>query len=62
MLEFETLTLVPFDTRLLDLTLLDASEIDWLNEYHERVARTIAPYLRGADADWLSQATRPLGV
>jgi Xaa-Pro aminopeptidase len=62
MLEFETLTLVPFDTRLLDLTLLDASEIDWLNEYHERVAQTIAPYLRGADADWLAQATRPVGV
>jgi Xaa-Pro aminopeptidase len=62
MLEFETLTLVPFDTRLLDLTLMDASEIDWLNAYHERVAQAIAPYLRGADRDWLVQATRPVDV
>jgi Xaa-Pro aminopeptidase len=62
MLEFEILTLVPFDTRLLDLTLMDASEIDWLNAYHERVAQTISPYLRGEDKDWLVQATRPLDV
>lgn len=60
MLEFETLTLVPFDLRLIEPALLDAAEIDWLNRYHRRVAQTIGPLLQGAEADWLSQATCPL--
>ncbi len=60
MLEFETLTLVPFDLRLLDVSLLDAAEIDWLNRYHQRVAETIGPLLQGAEQQWLAQATRPV--
>ncbi|MCB1687611.1 MAG: aminopeptidase P family protein [Halioglobus sp.] len=59
-LEFETLTLVPFDTRLLDPALMDAAEIDWLNRYHQRVLETIGPLLQGSDKVWLSQATRPV--
>lgn len=60
MLEFETLTLVPFDTRLLETALLDAAEIEWLNRYHRRVADEIGALLQGADRDWLLQATRPV--
>ena len=60
MLEFETLTLVPFDTRMLDLRLLDAQEIAWLNDYHQRVVATIGPLLQDSDRDWLTQAARPL--
>ena len=60
MLEFETLTLVPFDTRLLDTQLMDAAELEWLNSYHQRVAATIGPLLQGADGDWLEHATRPI--
>lgn len=57
MLEFETLTLVPFDIRMLDTTLMDDKEIEWLNTYHRRVAATIGPLLQGSDHDWLMQAT-----
>ena len=57
---FEALTLVPFDRRLSDRTLLDATEIAWLNRYHRRVATTIAPLLDGSDREWLLQATRAL--
>jgi len=60
MLEFETLTLVPFDTRLLDTALLVPSEIDWLNRYHRRVVDTIGPLLPDAERAWLARATRPL--
>jgi|AntAceMinimDraft_11_1070367.scaffolds.fasta_scaffold00262_30 Xaa-Pro aminopeptidase len=60
MLEFETLTLVPFDTRLLDVTLMDAYEIEWLNRYHQRVAEIIMPLLQGKERHWLEQATRPI--
>lgn len=60
MLEFETLTLVPFDTRLLDITLMDANDIDWLNNYHKRVLQTVGPLLQGAEKIWLTQATRSI--
>jgi Xaa-Pro aminopeptidase len=60
MLEFETLTLVPFDTRLLDESLLVQSELDWLNRYHQQVATAIAPLLPESAQAWLAHATRPL--
>jgi Xaa-Pro aminopeptidase len=60
MLEFEAITLVPFDTRLLDLSLMTGAEVAWLNDYHLRVAKVIGPLLDGADRDWLAQATRPV--
>lgn len=46
-LGFAPLTLIPFDTRLLDLSLLTAAERGWLNRYHQRVADEIKPLLTG---------------
>jgi len=60
LLEFETLTLVPFDTRLLDTALMDAGERDWLNAYHARVAQTIGPLLPDPERQWLLRATAPV--
>ncbi|TDG15036.1 aminopeptidase P family protein [Seongchinamella unica] len=60
MYEFEALTLVPFDQRLLCVELLTAAEREWINDYHAQVAREIGPLLEGADKGWLEQATRPL--
>jgi Xaa-Pro aminopeptidase len=62
MLEFETITLVPFDNRLLDASLMDAAELQWLNDYHQRVADALGPLLQGTEEAWLLQATRPLGA
>jgi len=59
-LEFETLTLAPIDTRLIDGTLLDAGERDWLNAYHARVMREIGPLVAGEVKTWLQAATRPI--
>ncbi len=59
---FETLTLVPIDTRPIDTRLLTADEITWLNAYHRRVRESISPELDG-DKDvkrWLERATRPI--
>lgn len=61
MLEFEAITLVPFDTRLVDASLMTPAELAWLNDYHQRVVTAIGPLLEGADREWLEQATRPLG-
>lgn len=56
--EFETLTLVPFDQRLIEKKLLTKDEREWLNKYHGQVKENISPLLKGAELDWLTQATR----
>ena len=61
MLEFETLTLVPIDRRLIEPALLSADEIAWLDDYHARVRAHIAPLLDPDTRDWLILATRPMG-
>jgi Xaa-Pro aminopeptidase len=60
MLEFEPITLVPFDLRLVDASLMTAAELQWLDSYHQRVAAVVGPLLEGAERAWLEQATRPL--
>ena len=56
-LEFEPLTLCHFDTSILVRELLTKEEIDWLNAYHERVYRTLAPELPSEVARWLRGKT-----
>jgi Xaa-Pro aminopeptidase len=57
---FETLTLAPIDTRLVDPALLDADEISWLDAYHARVREALTPLLDAPTRDWLARATAPL--
>ncbi len=59
---FETLTLVPFDRRLIDTALLDRGEIAWLDRYHDRVFRAIAPLLEKQERDWLEKMCAPLAA
>ena len=59
-LEFETLTLCPIDTRCIDRSLLDASEIDWLNRYHATVRERLSPLVSGPALAWLIERTAPL--
>ena len=58
MLGFERLTYVPFDTRLIDRSLLSQAEFRWINDYHAEVYRRLSPLLDGEDLAWLEQATR----
>jgi Xaa-Pro aminopeptidase len=57
---FETLTLAPFDTRLLDVALLDPSERAWLNAYHARVLAEVGPSLDDPVRAWLAHACRDI--
>ncbi|QNT78662.1 aminopeptidase family protein P [Entomobacter blattae] len=59
-LMFETLTLVPFDRRLINPTLLTAPEVEWLNTYHSRIFQTISPQLTPQEQDWLRVACEPI--
>ena len=61
-LEFETLTLCPFDTRPLESALLDAAARSWLDAYHAQVWTRLAPRLSGADRDWLEARCTPLAA
>ena len=60
MLEFETLTLCPIDTRCIERSLLRADEIDWLNAYHATVRDRLAPRLSGEALVWLQQRCQPI--
>lgn len=59
-LKLETLTLVPFDNRLIDLQYLDEKTIKILNDYHQRVYDTLLPYLNEAEEAYLRKITQAL--
>src|SRR6202008_4036255 len=53
---FETLTLAPIDRRLVEPTLLTNEERRWLDDYHMRVAATLAPLVDAETRAWLETA------
>ena len=59
-LEFETLTLCYYDTRLMDLSRMTAEEIQWINDYHAWVYAEVAPLLPAAEAAWLQEKCKAL--
>jgi len=59
-LGFEPLTLCPFETSALDLSLLDRAEIEWLDAYHELVFETLSPLLDEDVARWLQHKCRKI--
>jgi Xaa-Pro aminopeptidase len=61
-LRFETLTLCPIDTRLIEPSMLAADERAWLDDYHAEVLRRVGPYVSGPALDWLTKRTAPLGA
>jgi len=57
-LNFETITYCPIDTRLIEPSLLDQTEIDWLNEYHSQVFAELKDRVEGAALEWLTERTK----
>lgn len=60
MYNFETLTWVPIDRRLILTEMLSKDEIAWINTYHAACRDKIGPRLTEAARVWLHDATRPL--
>ena len=62
MLHFETFTLVPIDTRLVEPRMLTDHERNWLNAYHARVRESVRPLIAANHevAAWLDRATEPV--
>lgn len=59
-LKFDSLTLCPIDTTPIDKSMLLQEEIDWLNDYHARVYRELAPHLNDEEKAWLKDSTLPI--
>lgn len=60
MYEFDALTLIPMDSRLIDKVLLTEQEINWFNGYHQKVFDTLSPLMQGDELAWLAQATKAI--
>jgi Xaa-Pro aminopeptidase len=60
MFGFETISFAPIDLRLIQSKLLSEPERDWLNAYHARVRKTVAPLVDPSTRRWLAAATRPI--
>jgi Xaa-Pro aminopeptidase len=59
-LGFETLTLVPIDTRVIEMNLMTADDIAWLNTYHTKTRETLLPMVDTTTAKWLLAATKAI--
>jgi len=59
-LEFETLTYVPIDRRLIVLEDLAPQERDWIDSYHAACRTALMPRLGAPAQDWLERVTQPL--
>ncbi|MDQ0507925.1 Xaa-Pro aminopeptidase [Peptoniphilus ivorii] len=57
---FEPITLVPFDMDAVDVSMLDADEIAYLNAYNQRVFDTISPHLDEDEREWLKEYTKEI--
>ena len=58
--EFETLTYVPIDLRMVIVEMLSENEKIWLNSYHQTCRDKIGPRLSADCQLWLQQATGPI--
>ena len=58
--EFKTLTMFPYDKRLLDLSILTQEEIDWIDDYHKEVYASLSPLLSDEEKTWLADKTSPI--
>uniref|UniRef100_A0A8C3UG58 Xaa-Pro aminopeptidase 1 n=1 Tax=Catharus ustulatus TaxID=91951 RepID=A0A8C3UG58_CATUS len=64
-LTFEPLTLVPIQTKMIDVNLLTEKECNWVNEYHQKCREVVGAELerqgRHEALRWLLRETEPLG-
>lgn len=60
-LKMDPLTLCPIDLSCADLKMLTAEELQWLNDYHQTVYRSLSPLLDDEkDREWLRKACREM--
>lgn len=55
-LQFESLTLCPIDKSPIVREMMLPEEIQWLNDYHQRVFDALSPHLNPDEVEWLRKA------
>ncbi|MDR3328615.1 MAG: aminopeptidase P family protein [Prevotellaceae bacterium] len=60
-LQFEPLTLCPFDTKALNPALLHPEDIAYLNGYHRQVYALLSPLLSAEEQHFLREKTKEIG-
>ncbi|KAM9376427.1 xaa-Pro aminopeptidase 2 [Pholidichthys leucotaenia] len=62
-LTFDTVSLVPYDRKLIDTSLLSPQQIQWLNNYYETIRRLVGPELDKQnlkdEKEWMLRNTEP---
>ncbi|XP_054453748.1 xaa-Pro aminopeptidase 2 [Anoplopoma fimbria] len=60
-LTFDTVSMVPYDRKLIDTSLLSSEQLQWLNKYYETIRRLVGPELdkQGLkeEKDWMIKHT-----
>ncbi|CAB0034898.1 unnamed protein product [Trichogramma brassicae] len=63
-LTFETVTMVPIQRKMLNMSMLTDNEIQYLDDYHKKCYDTLSPYLQKAEhstaLNWLKKETSPI--
>lgn len=58
--KFESLTLFPYDTTLMDMDMLSREEVKQINDYHAMVCERLSPLLSADEAQWLEQKCKSI--
>ncbi|XP_062416548.1 xaa-Pro aminopeptidase 2 [Pungitius pungitius] len=60
---FDTVSLVPYDRKLIDTSLLSSEQLRWLNKYYKTIRRLVGPELDSQglkeEKDWMLEHTEP---
>jgi Xaa-Pro aminopeptidase len=59
-LKFENISWAPIDRELIDSKMLNKEELNWINDYHQRVFEKISGFLTLEEKNWLLDVTKPL--
>lgn len=57
---FETITCCPIDLNLVNISMLNKEERDWLNDYHQNTYAKLIPFLNEKERVWLRHETREI--
>ncbi|KAM9795128.1 xaa-Pro aminopeptidase 2 [Neosynchiropus ocellatus] len=62
-LTFEVISLVPYDKKLIDTSLLSPVQLQWLNKYYQKIRDILSPELDSQglkeEKDWMMKNTEP---
>ena len=59
-LKFENISWAPIDRDLIDPNMLNGNELEWINEYHQKVYEKLSNFLTLEEKRWLQEVTLPL--